>query len=248
MTAAVVLAPHPDDEVLGASTVLLDGAATVVHVTDGVPPWIDETAVAALRERRHQECEAAWAALGAQVSGVVRFGFDDLTVWRSVRQLAAALVDLLADAGPADVHVPAYQGGHPDHDATFAAALLARRTTGRRHRWHAYGLYGYDSTRRLRFGALDGATYRVVTVGSTEADLAGKATALRCFASQLRPRSVVQRWLDDPAPETRAPLPARLPTTTRPCFYEEEFDFDVHGVTQAAVTAELHRALRAEAG
>ena len=32
-----VLAPHPDDEVLGCTSVLVEHDTVVVHVTDGVP-------------------------------------------------------------------------------------------------------------------------------------------------------------------------------------------------------------------
>jgi LmbE family N-acetylglucosaminyl deacetylase len=244
VTHRIVLAPHPDDEVLGASTVLRAGTVTVVHVTDGVPPWVGGTERPALLALRRHECEAAWRVLGVDPVDTVRLGFDDLTVWRSVAPVAGALTALLADLAPATVHVPAHQQGHPDHDATFAAALLARRTTCPRHRWRTYGLYGYDTAARLRFGSLDAATYPgSATIGSDRAALDRKAAALRCFASQLRPGSVVQRWLDDPVAETHGPLPARLPAATGPCFYDHELDFATYGASSAAVQAELDRAL-----
>ena len=37
MSRVAVLAPHPDDEVLGCTSVLFDHDVVVVHVTEGVP-------------------------------------------------------------------------------------------------------------------------------------------------------------------------------------------------------------------
>ena len=53
-------------------------------------------------------------------------GLPDLSVWRSVPDLTAALCDLLGKFESATVHVPAYQRGHPDHDAAYVAALRVR--------------------------------------------------------------------------------------------------------------------------
>jgi LmbE family N-acetylglucosaminyl deacetylase len=244
VSPTIVLAPHPDDEVLGGSTILRHWPTTVVHVTDGVPPWTDPMACATLLERRRAECAAAWDVLGANVAGCIQLGFDDLTVWRAVPQLADALTDLLAGSEPASVHVPAHQGGHPDHDATFAAALLARRRTGGRHRWRVYGLYGYPSSGQLAFGALEPSHYQHASrVGDTTTELERKAAALRCFTSQLFPGSIVQRWLDAPAAEADAPLPDDLPTIAAACFYDQELDFARYGVTATTVRAALDLAL-----
>ena len=245
MSPAIVLAPHPDDEVLGASTILRHWPTTVVHVTDGVPPWTDPAAGAALVERRRAECGAAWDVLGADVAGIIQLGFDDLTVWRAVSELADILTDHLTGSEPTTVHVPAHQGGHPDHDATFAAALLARRRTGNdRHRWRVYGLYGYHPNGRLAFGALERSSYPGASrVGDATTEVERKALALRCFTSQLRPGSIVQRWLRRPAAEADAPLPNGLPTNPAACFYDQELDFTRHGVTAITVRAALELAL-----
>jgi LmbE family N-acetylglucosaminyl deacetylase len=244
VSSTIVLAPHPDDEVLGASTVLRQGPTIVVHVTGGVPPWTDPTDSANLLERRQAECEAAWAVLAADVADFIQLGFDDLAVWRAVSELADVLTDHLAGSEPTTVHVPAHQGGHPDHDATFAAALLARRRTGNRHRWRVYGLYGYLSSGRLAFGALEPNHYQDASrVGHTTTEFERKAAALGCFTSQLSPGSIVQRWLDAPAAESDAPLPDGLPTSVSPCFYDREFDFARYGVTANTVRDALDLAL-----
>jgi LmbE family N-acetylglucosaminyl deacetylase len=244
VTRAVVVAPHPDDEVLGASGVLRDAEVTVVHVSDGVPPWAAPGEGPGLLRRRRAECAAAWELLGAEVADVVRLGLEDLGVWRAVPELAQLLAHVLGALAPTSVHVPAYQGGHPDHDATFAAALLARRATGDRHRWFVYGLYGYDASGTLCFGALDPGAYPGATrLAQAPPDLERKATALGCFASQLRPGSIVQRWLDAPGAEGCARLPPGLPADPGTCFYDHELDFARFGVTSAVVRTELEHGL-----
>lgn len=244
MTRAVVVAPHPDDEVLGTSSVLRHEPVTVVHVSDGVPPWTDPSESQSLVGRRQAECQAAWEALGAQVGEVVRLGFADLAVWRSVRQLAAVLTEVVGALEPTSIHVPAYQGGHPDHDATYAAALLARWATGDRHRWIVYSLYGYDVDGSFSLGALDPIRYPgAARLTETAPDLERKAVALSCFSSQLRGGSILQRWLDAPAAEHVAPAPLSLPVEPDTCFYDDELDFARFGVTSPAVRAMLDREL-----
>jgi LmbE family N-acetylglucosaminyl deacetylase len=246
VTRRFVVAPHPDDEVLGASHVLRGGDVTVVHVTDGVPPWLDEDEGLRLRRRRQAECDAAWRALGANVDDVVSFGLADLRAWREVDEIAERLTDLVGRAPGSTMYVPAHQGGHPDHDAIFAAAILARRRGSGGKRWRTYSLYGYDPGNRLVFGELDDQHYPgSSSVELSEVERSAKHAALACFGSQLRPDSVVQRWLDSPATvESVAPLPFELPSSVVAAFYDEELDFDRHGVTAARVDVALRAALR----
>jgi LmbE family N-acetylglucosaminyl deacetylase len=243
MTESFVIAPHPDDEVLGCASVLCEGATTVIHLTDGVPPWTPAEDVDALRQRRRRECEAAWETLGAHVLDVVEMGLGDLSVWRSVPEMTAALQDLLGRFESATIHVPAYQRGHPDHDAAYIAALRLRSTlTDRSFTWRVYSLYGYDPDGRLRFGTLDRQGFPDAEIlGETPQELDRKAAALSSFVSQRRPGSIVQRWLDRPAPESFATMPPSTVVDPGVSFYERELDFARYGVHVAEVDALLER-------
>src|ERR1700722_3386085 len=160
MGATVVVAPHPDDEVLGGSGVLLGASATVIHVTDGVPPWTTATERDRLGSDRQTESERAWTSLSSRVDGV-RLGFEDLGAWQLVDEVAEQLADVICSLAPDRVYLPAYQRGHPDHDATYLAGALARQRmgAGAGARWSIYGLYGFDQARRLRFGWLPPEVY-----------------------------------------------------------------------------------------
>jgi len=109
----VVIGAHPDDEVIGAGALLARlPDATVVHVTDGAPRNESDARAAGFAgwteyaAARRAEAEAALAVAG-------------LTPER--------LTALLRDGGFDAVITHAYEGGHPDHDATALAVHAACR-------------------------------------------------------------------------------------------------------------------------
>jgi LmbE family N-acetylglucosaminyl deacetylase len=238
VSGTVLVAPHPDDEVLGGSTVLLSGPVTVVHVTDGVPPWTGASDRPRVRSTRQAECEAAWRSLAADVD-CISLGFGDLRAWQSVTDIARSLSQVAAAAGAVRVYLPAYQRGHPDHDATFlAGALAAESLAGRGIDWTVYGLYGLDPRRRLRFGWLPTDRYRDQQHDGAPELMAAKKEALRQFTSQLWPGSALDKWLTAPSPEHFAPLPPdwqQIPDL--PSFYDEQLGFARYGAGLATVEA-----------
>jgi LmbE family N-acetylglucosaminyl deacetylase len=127
----VVIAPHPDDEVLGAggtaATLGLQGAQIVlVAVTDGeasAPGRAEE-----LRKLRPRESARAAAALGTTPSLSYALGLPDGRV--RAHDVEALLVPLLE---PGDlVLAPWADDGHPDHDEVGWAAQCACAEAGAR--------------------------------------------------------------------------------------------------------------------
>jgi LmbE family N-acetylglucosaminyl deacetylase len=248
LSDAIVVSPHPDDEVLGVSAVLTAHTCTVVFVTDGVPIGTPDAEDAA--SMRVQESRAAWTVLGAHIDEVVRLGFMDQRLATQVDDLGRALAHAIQQHPAARVYVPAYQRGHPDHDAAYVAAQLARahcQADRDERAWFAYALYGLDCAHAPRFAWLDPEYFeRPTTAGNGAEDLTRKTKALEKLASQLAPDSVLWGWLDDPVPEQYAPLPDRAaPLPALPCFYEEVFHFSQFGIDAEAVDSELRRALDA---
>jgi LmbE family N-acetylglucosaminyl deacetylase len=248
MTGSVVIAPHPDDEVLGCSAVLQKAAVVVVHVTDGVPPWTVGRDREKLEAERKAECLDAWSVLSSRTKRV-GLGFGDLDAWRSVEEVAESLARLIAALGCDEVYVPAYQGGHPDHDASCLAGMLARQLLrpGQVRTWWVYALYGFDQARRVRFGWLPESLYGPIeTRGDDAESLQVKADALRRYTTQLWPGSALDLWIRHPVPEQFAPLPAfwdRLPELA--CYYDEALGFARHGASALAVATTLNRVLDA---
>lgn len=135
---AAVLA-HPDDETLGLGGQLhrMPGI-TIVHVTDGAPRNLDDarrlgfdTAEAYALARR-RELEAAMARAGIGADDLVGLGVPDQEAAPVVAVIARRLARLLDERRVEVVFTHAYEGGHPDHDATALAVRLAADLAGRK--------------------------------------------------------------------------------------------------------------------
>ncbi len=134
----VVVAPHPDDEILAvggtvAALAAMAGrghAVQVVAVTDGEgshphsPAWPRER----LRHARPQETLQALASLGLAGADMLRLGLPDGAVAAHEKELAGMLPLRPDDT----VFVTWRHDGHADHEACARAALAAARNVGAR--------------------------------------------------------------------------------------------------------------------
>ncbi len=135
----LILAPHPDDCVLigggqAQQTLAAGGAVKIVHFTNGASKDDAEAA-----SRRAQEARAAWEMAG-QVA-IECFDYADLEGLTNPAEIQAAverLALLLNDYAPDRVVVPAYEGGHYQHDVVHLIANEARaRTQSAAEFWEA---------------------------------------------------------------------------------------------------------------
>jgi len=130
----VVVAPHPDDEILacgGLLQLLPAGVRTLlVAVTDGEAshPGSSDWPRERLRATRPGETMAALACLGIGTPQLLRMGIADGGVTAAEAALAQRLGALLA---PGDVVLTTWRyDGHPDHEATARACLAAAARCG----------------------------------------------------------------------------------------------------------------------
>lgn len=183
----VVVAPHPDDEILACGALLhllaqRGDAPLVVAVTDGEashpgsPAWPP----ARLRAQRRRETEAALACLGLAQPRIERLGIADGGVTAAEALLADRLAALLR---PGDLVITTWRhDGHPDHEATARACAAAARQRAARllqapvwgWHWSAPG----DGAMPWRDAC------KLALPGQA---LERKRAALACFSSQVDP-------------------------------------------------------------
>jgi LmbE family N-acetylglucosaminyl deacetylase len=126
----LILAPHPDDEVVGCAAAIGRAQAagaqvSVLFLTHGCVerqamwPWA-RGRYAEVVARRRAEAEGACAQLGVAIAGVSERPARHL--WR---ELAAAEVEVrraIGQTGADQLWAPAFEGGNPDHDGASAIA------------------------------------------------------------------------------------------------------------------------------
>jgi LmbE family N-acetylglucosaminyl deacetylase len=182
----LVLAPHPDDEVVGFAARIarrraMGARIEILFLTDGIPPaealwpW-SRSGRPARVVRRRAEAEAV-----ARRLGVVIAGFLDIPSRRLKDHLAEArdaVRAALARGAAGELWVPAYEGAHQDHDA---ANFLASRLGGVAV-WEA-PLYGFAGGEVRRQEFLDGGVGAdVVTLTAEERQ--AKRDLLAVYASE----------------------------------------------------------------
>lgn len=123
----LVIAPHPDDEVLGAGGTIAKHAARgdevyVAVVTKGRPPIFSAESV----EKVRAECEEADSLLG--VKKTIFMDFPAAMIETVPRyELNDAFIKLVQDIAPQEVYIPHRGDMQLDHKMVVDAAMVALR-------------------------------------------------------------------------------------------------------------------------
>ncbi|MET9479386.1 PIG-L family deacetylase [Streptomyces sp. NPDC006638] len=207
----VVVAAHPDDEVLGFGGAMaeLAAAGTEVHlvsVTDGEgshprSAQIDHARMARVREA---ELLSALAELGLPDLRPTRLRVPDTQVHRYETAVADAIAGLVRDVGAAQCVAPWTGDLHSDHEAAGRAAAAACAASGT-----PLWLYPVWMWHWARPGDPRVPWATAARLPMAAGTLAGKHRAVRCFTSQTVPLA---------AGEENAPIlpPDELAHHTRP--------------------------------
>jgi LmbE family N-acetylglucosaminyl deacetylase len=215
----VVIAPHPDDEVLGCGGLLSLHAqrgseCTVIAVTDGDASHegCGDWSASRLAEARRSESEHGLAQLGVPAHAITRLGIPDGEVERHMQPLLDALC---AQLRAGDVVVSTWRlDGHPDHDATGSAAAKVCTAFGANFIEAPVWMWHWARPRDTRVP-----WERLRALPLSPATLSRKTSALAEHVTQLTPRM----RLHTPAHEAHAEGPVLDPSilqrAARPCEY-----------------------------
>jgi LmbE family N-acetylglucosaminyl deacetylase len=231
----VIVAAHPDDEIVGAGGLLARMQQPVIlEVTDGAPRNLTDARRAGYDTRedyaraRKQELLNALELAGIEPERVRPLGFIDQESSFEMSAVALRVFELLKELQPRAVLTHPYEGGHPDHDTTaFAvhAACMLLPSPPRNYEFASYhalpGSPGAIEVGRFLLGEDPG---EVVTLSNEDRER--KAQMIDCFASQqqmLRQFPVdLERYRSAPVYDfTQPPHPGTL-------FYEN-FDWGITG-------------------
>ncbi len=187
-SSILILAPHPDDEVVGFAAAIGRAQAagarlSVIFLTHGCVdrqsmwPWARgryRTVVA----RRRAEAERACALLGVGVAGWSSRPARHL--WRELSAGEAEVRGALAAVGADQVWSPAFEGGNPDHDGANA---IASRLAAEGIDVLEFAEYNFQGG-RARSHRFPHPTGGEQTLQLTPAEREAKLAALRAYASE----------------------------------------------------------------
>ncbi len=192
MGRTLVLVAHPDDEVGGCAALLQRMRdPVVVFATDGAPKdsyfWAQYGSRQAYGEIRRQEARRNLDALGIRrvhfLDEFTDATFDDQQLHERLAFALAALLTPICLYRPAAILVPAYEGGHPDHDAcSFIGALAGEMTSLPVWEMPLYHRNLSDKLECRRFRELNGTEVKI-RLSATE--IANRSLMIAGYSSQL---------------------------------------------------------------
>ncbi len=182
----LVLAPHPDDEILGLGGTMhwlatQGHSITVTIVTRGWEPLFSDENVAQVR----QEAQDANTKLG-----VAKVQFMDLPVTRlhaiPKHEINATFDDLVTEEKPEIVFLPFPGDRHVDHKVVFDSAMVALRPV--QDRLYVKKVLCYETVSETHWSAPQiEPAFEPQTWIDISGHLDAKLDAMRTYVSQVRP-------------------------------------------------------------
>jgi LmbE family N-acetylglucosaminyl deacetylase len=193
--AAMIFAPHQDDETLGCGGLIAlkrrqGTPVSVVFLTDGSHCHGDvaEPAKQALVVTRREEALSALGHLGVSVAEVDFLNYPDgglgALADAARTEMERRLAEIIHRGAPEEIYVPHRRDSHPDHEAAFRLVAAAIRASSCRPIVYEYPVWLLWSRTRL-FDNLrwsDLAHGERVAVGTV---LDAKRSAIAEYRSQL---------------------------------------------------------------
>jgi N-acetylglucosamine malate deacetylase 2 len=199
----LILVAHPDDETACATLLQRAYDPVVLFCTDGAPNaeffWRSYASRREYALLRRSEAKRALAVLGLKTmyqlrDRVTRRAFKDQELYRELHRAFPALMQEVPRLDPGAILAPAYEGGHPDHDAcSFLAYVLGQEL--KTPVWEM-PLYFRSQNGQLIHQEFLNANGTEVALCPTTGELQARAEMLAAYASQRDAASFINSPLE----------------------------------------------------
>lgn len=189
----LIVAAHPDDEVIGMGARLEKlRNAVVVYVTDGSPKDYNFAFEAGFPSRqaygraRLDEAGESLVLAGLSSDNFLWLGFYDQDLSFRMVGLILKIKELFRTVQPTAVFTHTYEGGHPDHDSVAFAVACARRLS--RHSPSHYEFTSYHNHKGyMRTGHFLGQKTKMLRRHILDREETERKNRMRdCFETQKR--------------------------------------------------------------
>jgi len=186
MNRILVIAPHPDDELLGCGATMAKQAhagdevyvAVMTNAHKGAPGLYPEAMIRQVRDEALQ----AHRQIGVAETFFFDFPAPCLELFPSYR-ISDAIRGLLEQLGATCLYLPFKGDAHKDHEVIFSAAMVAARPV---RGCTVRELYAYETLSETEWGApLAGNTFIPTRFTDVSAYMQQKLGAMACYRSQL---------------------------------------------------------------
>jgi len=188
----LVIAPHPDDEVLGCGGIIKRFSSEgdkiyVLIATRGKPEMYSEERILNVRK----EAMEAHRILGVSETRFLNFPAPDLDLI-SLAEISEAISSVITEFEIDTLFMPHRGDIHGDHKAVFDAGLVASRPV---NKYMVKRVYSYETLSETEWAAPFSNETFIPTLFINISDFFSyKIEAMKCYKSQLRefpnPRSV----------------------------------------------------------
>jgi LmbE family N-acetylglucosaminyl deacetylase len=186
----VILAPHPDDEILGCGALMATSVAQgipvwVIYLTDGgaSQPGLTGEERTRLVLQRQREALAGLAVLGIPSTNAIFVGAPDGQLHTSKAHANLAIFklhDLILQGSVSSVFVTSPSDGHIDHQSAYTLAVKALRDCP------GISLYTYPVSSRIDHGVVARAQPLFDIHIQNKSFEEKKRAALGCHVSQIQ--------------------------------------------------------------
>lgn len=185
MKKILIVAPHPDDEVLGCGGVMKKFAKVghdiyVLVVTKGTPKMYADDKIQNVRN----EALTAHQILGVKETRFFEFYAPELDITYNA-SISIKIAALIKEWGITDLFLPHRGDIHHDHGVVFNAALVAARPVDN---YTVKNIYCYETLSETEWAPPFGDDAFIPNhFINVEEEMTFKLEAMKCFKSQLRP-------------------------------------------------------------